>query len=139
MDEKFNDATQQRPQGERVMDAALVTIDIRSITKQVREEKAWTDSDRNAITVFKSDGLRIVLIALHKNAEMKEHTAAGIISVQVLDGQILFTTSERSVAVGKGAMLVLHENIPHSVLAMEESIFLLTLATTLAGNEQGTK
>ena len=37
MDEKFNDATKQRPQGERIMDAALVTIDLRSFTKQVRE------------------------------------------------------------------------------------------------------
>jgi len=36
MDEKFNDATKQRPQGERIMDAALVISDIRSITKQIR-------------------------------------------------------------------------------------------------------
>ncbi len=41
MDEKFNDATKQRPQGERIMDAALVTIDLRNFIKQIREEKAW--------------------------------------------------------------------------------------------------
>ena len=70
MDEKFNKATTQRPQGNRVMDAPLVTIDLRSFTKQIRDEKAWKESDRNAITVFKTDGMRIVLIALHKDAEM---------------------------------------------------------------------
>ena len=59
MDEKFNDATQQRPQGERIMDAALVTIDLSNFTKQIREEQAWKDSDRNAITVFKTDSMRI--------------------------------------------------------------------------------
>ena len=53
MDEKFNAATKQRPQGERIMDAALVTIDLRNFTKQIREEKAWKDSDLNAITVLK--------------------------------------------------------------------------------------
>ena len=137
MDEKCNDATKQRPQGERIMDAALVKIDLRNFTKQIRAEKAWKDSDRNAITVFKTDGMRIVLIALHKDAEMKKHTADGIISVQVLEGQILFTTEEQSVELGKGEMLALHENVPHSVLAKEETIFLLTLTTTLAGKNSG--
>ena len=135
MDEKFNKATPQRPQGDRIMDAPLVTIDIRSFTKQIKEEKAWEDSDRNAITVFKTDGMRIVLIALHKNAEMAKHTAEGMISVQVLEGKILFTTDEQSVELEQGGMLALHQNIPHSVLANEEAIFLLTLTTTLPGKE----
>ena len=137
VDEKFNDATKQRPQGERIMDAALVTIDLSSFTKQIREKKAWKDSDRNAITVFKTDGMRIVLIALHKDAEMKKHTADGLISIQVLEGQSLFTTEEHSAELGQGEMLALHENIPHSVLAKKETIFLLTLTTTLAGKNSG--
>ena len=132
MDIKFNEATTHRPQGDRIMDAPLVTIDLRSFTKQIKEEKAWEDSDRNAITVFKTNGMRIVLIALHKDAEMATHTADGMISVQVLEGQILFTTEEQSVELGQGEMLALHENVPHSVLAKEETIFLLTLTTTLA-------
>ena len=119
------------------MDAALVTIDIRSFTKQSREEKTWKDSDRNAITVFKTDGMRIVLIALHKDAEMKKHTADGLISIQVLEGQSLFTTEEHSAELGQEEMLALHENIPHSVLAKKETIFLLTLTTTLAGKNSG--
>ena len=134
---KFNDATKQRPQGERTMDAPLVTIDLRSFTKQIKDEKAWKDSDRNAITVFKTNGLRIVLIALHKNAEMKKHTADGMISIQVMEGQILFTTKEQSIELGSGQMLALHENVPHSVLAKEETIFLLTLTTTSAGKNSG--
>ena len=132
MDIKFNEATTQRPHGDRIMDAPLVTIDLRSFTKQIKDEKAWKDTDRNAITVFKTDGMRIVLIALHKDAEMSTHTADGMISVQVLEGQILFTTEEQSVELGQGEMLALHENVPHSVLAKEETIFLLTLTTTLA-------
>ena len=137
MDEKFNAATKQRPQGERIMDAALVTIDLRNFTKQIREEKAWKDSDRNAITVFKTDGMRIVLIALHKDAEMIKHTADGMISIQVMEGQILFTTKGQSIELDSGQMLALHENLPHSVLAKEETIFLLTLTTTLAGKKSG--
>jgi quercetin dioxygenase-like cupin family protein len=137
MEEKSNEATVTRPQGNRIMDAALVAIDIPSFSKQIKNEKPWNNSDRNAITVFKTNGLRIVLIALHKNAEMTEHTADGMISLQVLEGKILFTTKEQAVELGKGQMLALHENVPHSVLANEETIFLLTLTTTLAKKKPG--
>ena len=131
MEEKYNEATQQRPEGDRPIDAALVTIDLPMFIKQIKEESSWKDGKRNAITVFKTNGLRIVLIALHEGAEMARHTADGIISVQVLEGQMQFNTDGRSVELSKGQMLALHERIPHSVLAIKETIFLLTLTTTL--------
>ena len=133
MDEKLNAATNQRPQGKRILDASMVTIDLRCFTKQIREEKAWKESDRNAITIFKTDGMRIVLIALNKDAEMIKHTIDGLISIQVVEGEILITTENQSAELGPGEMLALHENVPHNVLAKKESIFLLTLTTTLAG------
>jgi len=131
MEEKFNEATQQRPEGDRAMDATLVTIALPSFIKRIKQESTWKDSDRNAITVFKTNGMRLVLIALHAGAEMKTHTADGIISVQVIDGRMKFNADNRSVELNTGQMLALHKGVPHSVLAIEETIFLLTLTTTL--------
>ena len=131
MKEKYNEATTQRPEGERIVDAPLVDIDLPMFSKKIKQESTWKDSDRNAITVFKTDGMRIVLIALHKGAEMARHTADGLISVQVLEGQMQFNTDGKSVELSKGQMLALHERIPHSILAIRESVFLLTLTTTL--------
>ena len=131
MEEKFIEATSQGSQGERTIDAPLVTINLLSFIEQIRNEKAWEDSDRNAITVFKTNGMSIVLIALHKDAEMIKHTADGLISVQVLEGQMLFNTNEQSINLGKGQMLALHKGIAHSVVAIEETVFLLTLTTSL--------
>ncbi|MEO5592618.1 MAG: cupin domain-containing protein [Chitinophagaceae bacterium] len=128
--EKSNEATPQRPEGDRLVDAPLVTIDLVSFMKQIKDEPSWKDSDRNAITVFKTDALRIVLIALHAGAEMIKHTANGIISVQVLEGQMKFNTDEQSVELSKGQLITLHQRIPHSVVAIKESVFLLTLVTT---------
>lgn len=132
MDEKYNESTPQRPEGDRSIDAALVTIDLPLFLEQIKQESSWKDSDRNAITVFKTNGLRIVLIALHEGAEMARHTANGIISVQVLEGRLQFNTEGQSVELNKGQMLALHERIPHSVHAIKETTFLLTLTTTLA-------
>jgi len=127
---KFNSATPQRPEGDRLLDAQLVLMDLSSFRKQIKEEKAWKEGDRNAITLFKSDGMRNVLIALHAGAEMKTHTAPGIISVQVLEGKITFHTEQRSAELSVGQMLTLHKGIPHRVFAEEESTFLLTLSTS---------
>ena len=132
MEEKFNEATSQRPEGDRPLDAALVTIDLPAFIKQIKEESTWKGSDRNAITVFKTDGLRIVLVALHEAAEMAKHKAEGIISVQVLEGEIQFNTDEQMVVLTTGKMLALHKGIHHWVKAIKESVFLLTLTTTLA-------
>ena|SRR5690349_6982337 len=131
MEEKYNEATEQRPEGDRQVDAALVTIDLPAFMTQIRNESPWKSGKRNAITVFKTNGLRIVLIGLHKGTEMARHTADGIISVQVLEGKMQFNTDAKSVELTQGQLLALHERIPHSILAVEETIFLLTLTTTL--------
>ena len=131
MEEKHNNATNQRPAGDRPIDASLVTIDLPMFMQQIRDESTWKDGKRNAITVFKTNGLRVVLIALHEGVGMARHTADGMITVQVLEGVLQFNTDTTSVKLSKGQMLALHEAIPHSVSALEETLFLLTLTTTL--------
>lgn len=133
MQEKSNDATPQRPEGTRVLNAPLVELDLAQAQAQIKQEPAWQTSDRNALTLFKSDGLRLVLMALHEGAELKTHTAPGTISVQVLEGRITFRTEEQAAELQAGQLLTLHAGIPHSVVARQESVFLLTLAPTAAG------
>ncbi|MEJ7828551.1 MAG: cupin domain-containing protein [Segetibacter sp.] len=127
MENKSNEATPQRPEGDRMLNASLVTMDLNHFMEQVRNEPTWKESDRNSITIFKSDNMRIVLIGLHEEAELKTHTANGIISVQVLEGHIRFTTEPETVELQKGQMLALHKKVPHSVLALKETFFLLTV------------
>lgn len=126
----FNEATSLRTT-DHLLDAQLVPIDIPAFIEQLKQESTWKESDRNAITVFKTNGLRIVLVALHEGAEMAEHKVNGHISLQLLQGKIKFTTDHKAIELNKGQMLALHERLPHSVLAMKETIFLLTLTTSL--------
>ncbi len=92
MENKSNEATPQRPDGDRMLNAPLVKMDLNNFITQIKQETTWADSDRNSITIFKSDSMRIVLIGLRQNAELKTHTANGIISVQVLEGKINMIT-----------------------------------------------
>ena len=131
MEDKSNDPTPQRPEPEagRPLEAPLLVFDLPALLAQVRQEPAYRTSDRNALTVFRTDGMRIVLLALHADAELKTHTVPGIISVQVLEGRLTFRTAEQATELAQGQLLTLHAGIPHSVTAVTEAVFLLTLTT----------
>ncbi|MEO6883843.1 MAG: cupin domain-containing protein [Bacteroidia bacterium] len=128
MENKSNDATSQRPEGNRVLNAQLVEMNLYKFIEQIKAETTWTNSDRNSVTIFKSETMRIVLMGLHENAELKPHKANGVISVQVLEGKINFITEQQSSLIEKGQMIALQENNTHSVIALTESFFLLTLS-----------
>lgn len=127
MENKSNDATPQRPDGERILNAPLVQMNLEEFIKQIKSETTWADSDRNSVTLFKSETMRIVLIGLHENAELKPHKANGVISVQVIEGKIEFTAEEQITHLEQRQMIALQENIIHSVKALTESFFILTL------------
>lgn len=131
MEAKHNESTELRPEGGRLMDAPVVTIDVPKFIRQIKSEPAWEKNDRNAMTIYKTKGMRIVLIALHEDAVMEKHTTNGIISVQVLEGEINFNTEDHSVDLKKDEMIALHRNVPHSVAAIKESVFLLTVTDFL--------
>lgn len=131
MEIKQNESTELRPEGARVLDAPLVSIDLIDFIKTIKEEPAWKNKDRNAITVYKTNGLRMVLMAMRKEAVLARHTADGILSLQVLEGKINFTTDDKSVVLEEGQMIALHKGLPHSVTAIKKSVFLLTLTTSL--------
>ena len=131
MEAKHNESTELRPEGGRLMDAPVVPMNVPDFIRQIKEEPAWKKSDRNAITIYKTNGMRIVLIALHEDAVMEKHTTNGVVSVQVLDGEVVFNTQENSIVLRKGEMIALHRNVPHSVAATKESVFLLTVSDFL--------
>ncbi len=127
MEEKYIEATFNRPAGERTLDAEVLLIDIPFFCDQIKNEKTWKENDRNSITVFKTDKLRIVLVAMHTDAEMHTQHPENILSLQVIEGTVKLSTKQKSIEIKKGQLLMLHEQIPYSLQASEEVIFLLTI------------
>jgi len=125
MENLIIDATYNRPAGNREIDSPVLLIDIPDLTKQLKDESAWKENDRNAITVFKTDKMRIVLVALHKDAAMKTDRPENIFSLQVLKGKV--TTEFTSTEVEKEKIVALHEQIQYSITALKKSMFLLTI------------
>ena len=113
---------------QNIANNSLPTLDLNQAIDQMKRAASWAEKDLMSVTLFKSESMRIVLIGMHENAVLKSHKANGVISVQVLDGVINFVTEQQEAHMEKEQMITLQENIIHSVTALKESFFLLTLA-----------
>ena len=127
MEVKYNEATINRPEGDRPIDSPAVLIDLPSFIEQIKSEKAWKGNDRNSITVFKSNKMRIIVGAMHKNAEMQTEHPDNILSVQVIKGRLKLHTNEQIIEVEKDQILALHEHIPYKIEAVKKTTFILTV------------
>ena len=88
MEIKYNEATVNRPLGDRVIDAPIVVIDLEKYSQQLTDEDAWKKNGRNGITVLKTSGLTMVLVWLHNDTELIDNNIDGHITIQVIEGAV---------------------------------------------------
>lgn len=122
------DATSNRPDGERKIDSPVLLINIPDLIKQIKDEKAWGENDRNAITVYKTDKMRIILIALHKDAVMQTDQPENVFSLHVLKGKVNVATNYATTEVDTDMIIAIHAKVSYTISALKKSIFLLTIA-----------
>ena len=86
----------------------------------------------DVVEILVHDGpLRQTLVTLRAGAELAEHNSPPAASMQVLRGRVHVTAQEHDeLSEGEIAALTHHR---HGVLAQEDSVFLLTTVTGVAG------
>ena len=112
--------------------APLLQFGIATEVERLKQEPAWRSGSRNAITLTKEPGLRVVLTVLRKGTRLHEHQAAGPLTLQVIAGRLDLHAAGRALALGPGDVAVLEAAVEHEVQAVEEAAFLLTIAAAAA-------
>jgi quercetin dioxygenase-like cupin family protein len=126
MEIKRNEATNNRPGGDRVIDASYVFSDLPSVIAQLRNEKAWAHNDRNGITIFKSDNISIVVSAFKAGAVISENEVEGYLMIQMLQGRAVFSTDDGDTVLSENHLVTLHPHVVHSFKADTDCVVLLT-------------
>lgn len=134
MEYKRNEATRNRPEGDRVLDALYVFVDLPDFIRQLREEKTWEKNDRNGITVFKTSHLTMVLTVMHEKAMIRDNRVDGLFTLQVLEGTLRVTTIDGDFELKEKQLISLHSNEPHTIEAVTEAAFLLSNYTVDENN-----
>ena len=129
MEEKYNNATRQRPEGARPLDAAIIPINIPKYIEQIKKETTYHKNGKNAITVFKSEQITITLIALREGESFYPGNEEGkaIMSIQLIDGHLSFESLGVTNELKNGELLTLHQQLSFKAKAILESICLLTM------------
>ncbi|WP_100983933.1 cupin domain-containing protein [Helicobacter pylori] len=67
-------------------------------------------------------------ICMPKGAILDKHKAPGAISVQVLEGKIIFEVENEKIEMPKGALISLEVQVLHRLDALENSVIRLSLS-----------
>ena len=103
------------------------SFDLLNEIAEAEQHKPWA-SGIYSRTLFKKPDLRVVLISMESAAQIKEHHADGTSSLYVLKGRIRYSTQGQVHDLRVGSLFTLGASIKHSVEAMEESGFLLSIS-----------
>ena len=116
-------ARQDRPQTGPFVHSRLVEE-----VERLKSEPAWRDGDRNAITLTKSVGLRLVVTILRRGATLREHRGPGATTLHVISGALALRVGDRPLELGPGEVVVMEPGLRHGGEARADTAFLLTLA-----------
>lgn len=130
MEKRRNEATLSRPEGDRVLDAPYVFINIPDFIRQLKSEEAWQKNDRNGITVFKSERVTMVLTCLRAKAVMHDVMVDGIFTIHLLEGIIRVRTPDGEVDMQASQVMAFHQLVDHSIEAQMDSVLLFTNNST---------
>lgn len=105
-------------------------VDLTSVTDIHFTAALGAPNGRSAELVVHDGELRQSVIGLAQGTELAEHNAPHAATILVLRGRVQVSDARGGSEVGEGVLHVLtHER--HSVLALEDSAFLLTTVTGL--------
>ncbi|HEY3412725.1 MAG TPA: cupin domain-containing protein [Armatimonadota bacterium] len=130
--------TDTRENAKQRMEGPLHQFQIEEEVRSLYGEPEYRDGDHGQITLIHEGPLRVAVFAFHTGNELHDHRVSGPITVQVVSGRIVFSTDDgRSIEMKKGNLLSLEGGITHSVEALEDSVFLLTVVQVGDPAKQG--
>ncbi|MEX0783908.1 MAG: cupin domain-containing protein [Dehalococcoidia bacterium] len=87
---------------------------------------------RQSESLAREQGVSVIMMAMEEGDALKEHSAAGVVTVQLLRGQVAVGANGEVMDLAPRQMVLFQPGVRHSVEARERSVILLTVT----GGEQ---
>ena len=108
------------------LDQPMMSFSLPEEISKVLADKRTTNV-KHAAVLAKNEHVRIVLAVLSRGEMLHEHQTDGQIVISVVSGAIRFNTPGNHVDLTAGGFLTLHPGIRHSVHALEDCAFVITV------------
>jgi len=106
----------------------VLLLDIDQEAADVMDAARAAGVGHAAKTLVKDGPLRLIILGFKAGSSLREHSAQGPLSIQVVSGTVGLETAGGSQVIEPGKTLVLGASIAHSVQASTDAVLLLTIA-----------
>jgi quercetin dioxygenase-like cupin family protein len=116
----------------RSSDSKLLAFDLPSLIDNMKQSYTWANGELNALILLKSPEKQIILTAMHEGTEILSYQANDSVTVQIIEGRLMFHHHKDKITLNKGQLMTLSDNVKYRLTTEEETVFLLTISNTNA-------
>jgi len=98
----------------------------------IADPASAVDIQHNAVVsrvIHRGDGMNVTAFGFDTGEELTEHKTGRTAVVQVLSGRLRFTVDGEQLELGAASWLHMAPGTPHSLIASEPTVMLLTLVS----------
>lgn len=123
----MNDDRLREPPSER-FDTSSLVLDLHTELAALRAETAPTKQGHRQKTLFKHSGRTIAVFTFDAGGELPEHSVAGTVTIQPIEGEVTVDAAGESRTLRTGQVLVIAPGTTHSLVSARPSAFLLQIS-----------
>lgn len=116
-----------RPHPESRLAGTTQVVDLEGAVRMLRAEAHPAVAGHRQITVFRNGPVTLVVFVFATAGYLNEHKANGVVTIQVLAGQLAVDVADQTHELGAGQLVALGPGVPHTVRALSPSEMLLTV------------
>jgi quercetin dioxygenase-like cupin family protein len=102
-------------------------VDVGAALRELRAEVPATHRGHRQVTLLKQGTMTQVLFSFDPGSELQDHVTHGLVTIYVLEGNLIVNADGQAHALSAGYMLVLNPDVAHDVRATDTSAMLLTV------------
>ena len=84
-------------------------------------------SRRQTKSLARESGVSVIMMAMEAGDAIEEHSAPGVVTVQLVDGHAILVADGETFDLRPGEMLLFQPGVVHNVRAEEQSVVVLTV------------
>jgi quercetin dioxygenase-like cupin family protein len=102
-------------------------LDLDETFERLAREHHEGNRGHRQMTLFKRGEVTLIAFLFEREGKLLEHSTDGLVTIQVIEGELLVDTPGEQYRLGPHMCLVLSPKLPHSVEAVQPSKMLLTV------------
>ena len=119
----------------RLVNTSLNSTDLGVMISQLKHEPSWEEGELKSAILLKSPSKKILLTVLHAGTVISSFQTDDSITFQVIEGILNLHFRNESFTLNKGEVLIMNEKLKYEINTLEDSAFLMILASGRQNNK----